>query len=76
MFTLTQLEAMRPALDDYNRRNKAARDQYATHPIAICSGWREDGEGNGRPCLNERHPRDVLCQGCRKAAAKARRATS
>lgn len=76
MFTLTQLEAMRPALDDYNRRNKAARDQYASHPTAICAGWREDRKGNERPCLNGSHPRDVLCKACRKVAALARLAAS
>lgn len=50
-------------------------DDYRAHPFAVCVGWLTDHDGgNERPCLNVRHPRDVMCRSCRAAAAKRRAA--
>lgn len=72
MMNRTQLAA---EIRELHKATRASIAEYHAHPFAVCFGWLSDPDGsNERPCLNMRHPRDVLCRSCRKAAAVRRAA--
>jgi hypothetical protein len=72
MMSLTQLEAVRPLLDQWNAELERSRREYAAHPIVSCLGILYGPEGDEWPCERVRNHRDHLCNRCRTEAAWAR----
>lgn len=59
---------------DMRRQWRRSDDEYRAHPLTICLGWLESSEGRA-PCFNVAAGKDTLCNRCRSAAAKRRRAS-
>ena len=73
MMTVTQLEALRPALAAWNAANARARREYDAHPIAACAGMRHiDWRGVDLefPCEEMATMAD-LCRRCHRDHIKA-----